>query len=306
MVNGAFASAWLLQRTGSRTDWNPAAATWSTMSGVTATPHAPSVGASSMLPRLTPATECRSRAPRTRRRPGRGAEGDRWVLVDGRARCARAGWRAGVAARRDRRECPCRDDRRAHGEGACGGTSGSRTGGHDAISAADAGAGKGRDTHIPLADDPFAHSRDPRCAHSCSPSCCSACRPRGDRPTDRRSRRSRRSARGAACDGRRAPTPVVASFDGLGVGFVGPQGNSHQRNPSDNSLAVGPDHIVQTINTRVAIFTKAARSTTPPGACSTVPCPPTPCSRTSAGRASRATAGTSWCVTTSSRSAGSS
>ena len=53
------------------------------------------------------------------------------------------------------------------------------------------------------------------------------------------------------------PTPVVASFDGLGVGFVGPQGNSHQRNPSDNSLAVGPDHIVQTINTRVAIFTKA-------------------------------------------------
>jgi hypothetical protein len=28
------------------------------------------------------------------------------------------------------------------------------------------------------------------------------------------------------------------------------------RNPSDNSLAVGPDHIVQTVNTRMAIFTK--------------------------------------------------
>jgi hypothetical protein len=49
---------------------------------------------------------------------------------------------------------------------------------------------------------------------------------------------------------------LVTSFDGLGVGFTGPQGTSSQRNPSDNSLAVGPDHIVQTINTRVAIFTK--------------------------------------------------
>lgn len=53
------------------------------------------------------------------------------------------------------------------------------------------------------------------------------------------------------------PGPVlVASFDGLGHGFTGPQGRSIQRNPSDNSIAVGPDHIVQTINTRVAIFTK--------------------------------------------------
>ncbi|MFN0097081.1 MAG: hypothetical protein ACKVS7_00285, partial [Gemmatimonadaceae bacterium] len=52
---------------------------------------------------------------------------------------------------------------------------------------------------------------------------------------------------------------LVASFDGLGHGFVGPQGSSTQRNPSDNALAVGPDHIVQTINTRVAIFTKRGR-----------------------------------------------
>ena len=49
---------------------------------------------------------------------------------------------------------------------------------------------------------------------------------------------------------------VVASFDGLGVGFEGPQGTSAQRNPSDNSLAVGPNHIIQTVNTRTAIFTK--------------------------------------------------
>src|SRR5262245_2278733 len=37
---------------------------------------------------------------------------------------------------------------------------------------------------------------------------------------------------------------LVASFDGLGVGFEGPQGVAALRNPSDNSLAVGPDHIM--------------------------------------------------------------
>src|SRR5215467_12867686 len=53
------------------------------------------------------------------------------------------------------------------------------------------------------------------------------------------------------------PAPViVASFDGLGVGFSGPQGTTTGRNPSDNSLAVGPDHIVQIVNTRMAVFTK--------------------------------------------------
>src|SRR5688572_17776066 len=39
---------------------------------------------------------------------------------------------------------------------------------------------------------------------------------------------------------------LVASFDGLGVGFEGPQGAAALRNPSDNSLAVGPDHVMQT------------------------------------------------------------
>ena len=52
---------------------------------------------------------------------------------------------------------------------------------------------------------------------------------------------------------------LVASFDGLGVGFEGPQGTAALRNPSDNSLAVGPDHIMQTVNTRMAIFTKKGR-----------------------------------------------
>ena len=56
--------------------------------------------------------------------------------------------------------------------------------------------------------------------------------------------------------GSRPPLELIASFDGLGVGFDGPQGPSNVRNPSDNSLAVGPDHIVQTVNSRLAIFTK--------------------------------------------------
>ncbi len=49
---------------------------------------------------------------------------------------------------------------------------------------------------------------------------------------------------------------LVASFDGLGFGFRGPHGPAAGRNPSDNSLAVGPDHIVQTVNSRLAIFSK--------------------------------------------------
>ena len=49
---------------------------------------------------------------------------------------------------------------------------------------------------------------------------------------------------------------LVVSFDGLGAGFTGPQGTATLRNPSDNSLAVGPNHIMQTVNTRTAIFDK--------------------------------------------------
>jgi hypothetical protein len=59
--------------------------------------------------------------------------------------------------------------------------------------------------------------------------------------------------------GTRDAPRIVASFDGLGVGFEGPHGPSTGRNPSDNSLAVGRDHIVQTVNTRMAIFTKQGR-----------------------------------------------
>jgi hypothetical protein len=56
--------------------------------------------------------------------------------------------------------------------------------------------------------------------------------------------------------GSKPPPKIVASFDGLGEGFEGPQGMATFRNPSDNSLAVGPDHIVQIVNSRMAIFTK--------------------------------------------------
>jgi len=57
-------------------------------------------------------------------------------------------------------------------------------------------------------------------------------------------------------DGVQPAARIAAQFDGLGMGFEGPQGTATARNPSDNSLAVGPNHIVQTVNSRMAIFTK--------------------------------------------------
>ena len=59
--------------------------------------------------------------------------------------------------------------------------------------------------------------------------------------------------------GRRPAARLSASFNGLGVGFTGPQGASTTRNPSDNSVAVGRDHIVQTVNSQMAIFTKRGK-----------------------------------------------
>jgi hypothetical protein len=56
--------------------------------------------------------------------------------------------------------------------------------------------------------------------------------------------------------GKRAASLLVESFDGLGAGFTGPNGNATFKSPSDNSLAVGPNHIVQIVNTRIAIYSK--------------------------------------------------
>jgi hypothetical protein len=57
----------------------------------------------------------------------------------------------------------------------------------------------------------------------------------------------------------RDPLKPLESFDGLGNGFTGPEGTANFRNPSDNSLAVGPDHVVEIVNSRLAIFTKKGR-----------------------------------------------
>src|SRR5579872_3048707 len=60
--------------------------------------------------------------------------------------------------------------------------------------------------------------------------------------------------------GQGAAAPLVESFDGLGVGFEGPRATpaarEFNRNPSDNSLAAGPDNVVQIVNSRLAVFTK--------------------------------------------------
>ena len=47
---------------------------------------------------------------------------------------------------------------------------------------------------------------------------------------------------------------LVMSFDGLGASFRGPHGTAALRNPSDNSLAVGRRYVMQTVNSRLAIF----------------------------------------------------
>jgi hypothetical protein len=68
------------------------------------------------------------------------------------------------------------------------------------------------------------------------------------------------AAEAPAANGARPLPPrakLAASFEGLGRGFSGPQGQAFGRNPSDISLAVGPNHIVQIVNSRMAVFTKA-------------------------------------------------
>lgn len=57
--------------------------------------------------------------------------------------------------------------------------------------------------------------------------------------------------------GTRPPARLIAQFESLGFGFQGPQGTARFRNPSDNSLAVGPNHIVATVNSQMAVFSKA-------------------------------------------------
>ncbi|MGH9607024.1 MAG: hypothetical protein ACRD3N_15155 [Terracidiphilus sp.] len=67
-------------------------------------------------------------------------------------------------------------------------------------------------------------------------------------------------AEGAAVEqvtqGTRPSAAIVSSFDGLGTGFTGPQGTATFRNPSDDSLAVGPNEIVQIVNSRMAIYSR--------------------------------------------------
>ncbi len=59
--------------------------------------------------------------------------------------------------------------------------------------------------------------------------------------------------------GKRPPATMLRHFDGLGVGFPGEQLPGPGRNPSDNSLAIGPSHIVQIVNSRMAVFDKTGK-----------------------------------------------
>jgi hypothetical protein len=64
------------------------------------------------------------------------------------------------------------------------------------------------------------------------------------------------AAEGRTHDQTPAAPALVTQFEGLGVGFEGPHGSSTGRNPSDNSLAVGPRHVMASVNTRMAVWDK--------------------------------------------------
>jgi hypothetical protein len=69
------------------------------------------------------------------------------------------------------------------------------------------------------------------------------------------------TAAGAAVEqtfqGRRSPAVLLESFDGHGYGLVGPHGTGRGGNPTDNSLAAGRNHLMETVNGGgVAIYTK--------------------------------------------------
>jgi len=59
-----------------------------------------------------------------------------------------------------------------------------------------------------------------------------------------------------ASQGKRPSATLVENFEGLGATFEPSKGAATFRNPSDNSLAVGPNHIVQIVNSRLAVYTK--------------------------------------------------
>jgi hypothetical protein len=55
---------------------------------------------------------------------------------------------------------------------------------------------------------------------------------------------------------------LLNHFNGLGADLEPGPGSNHPpapRNASDNSLAVGPDHVFQIVNSQLAIFTKTGR-----------------------------------------------
>jgi len=67
--------------------------------------------------------------------------------------------------------------------------------------------------------------------------------------------------------GTRRSAILLESFDGHGFGTSGPNGEGGGNNPSDNSMAVGPNHVVETVNSRISVYTKKgaayAKSGTP-------------------------------------------
>lgn len=93
------------------------------------------------------------------------------------------------------------------------------------------------------------------------------CSAKGPSPTAESAGRSTQT--GAAVEqtaqGQRPALALADSFDGLGNGFFGPQGGVELRASTDNSLAVGPDDIVQISGRWFAVYTKKGKRYTETG-----------------------------------------
>ena len=71
--------------------------------------------------------------------------------------------------------------------------------------------------------------------------------------------------------GARAAPAILLNFDGLGNGFAGPAGSfSVDSAPPDPNLAVGPNHIVELVNTSFAVFDKSGTAILGPVATNTL------------------------------------
>ena len=128
--------------------------------------------------------------------------------------------------------------------------------------AARVGRGGARGVHVRVARDAGADPHDARSGSRCAVVAARLAHRRASRSQPplaanrsrphRRSRRAPSSSRRRRAPGRRCRCSTASTASALDSSA----GTTPPRNPSDNSLAVGPDHVFQIVNSQLAVFTK--------------------------------------------------